>query len=82
MTKCDRIGIAGDCGYDCPVFLSGDCELQAELLDREDFYDHYVEKMLEFKDEIKKNRKKIKELEAENEKLKNRFTRFEIMDFG
>ena len=26
MSGCEVVGINGDCGVDCPVLLSGDCE--------------------------------------------------------
>lgn len=26
ISDCEVVGINGDCGYDCPVFLRGDCK--------------------------------------------------------
>jgi hypothetical protein len=26
MSDCETVGISGDCGYECPVFLRGDCK--------------------------------------------------------
>jgi len=36
MTACERIGIAGGCGLDCPVFLDGECSAGHEFLIKED----------------------------------------------
>jgi hypothetical protein len=33
MSKCERIGIAGNCGIECPVFLDLECEEPEELLE-------------------------------------------------
>ena len=31
MNDCDRTGINGGCGFECPVFLRGDCEIADEI---------------------------------------------------
>jgi len=31
MNDCDREGINGNCGFDCPVFLLGECEIADEI---------------------------------------------------
>ncbi len=31
MSECDQIGIGGGCGFECPVFLRGDCEIADEV---------------------------------------------------
>ena len=32
-TTCDREGIAGDCGFACPVFQAGECEYRDEVIE-------------------------------------------------
>ena len=49
MNDCDRIGIGGGCGFDCPVFLEGCCEIADEMIegasdeDRELYFEIYGE---------------------------------------
>lgn len=31
MNDCDREGINGNCGFDCRVFLLGECEIADEM---------------------------------------------------
>ncbi len=31
MNECDQNGIGGDCGFDCSVFLRGECMIADEL---------------------------------------------------
>lgn len=31
MTECSQNGIWGDCGFDCSVFLRGECTIADEL---------------------------------------------------
>jgi hypothetical protein len=33
MNECDQIGIDGDCGWECPVFLRGECSIANEIAD-------------------------------------------------
>jgi hypothetical protein len=33
MNDCDRIGIGGGCGFDCRVFLRGECTVPDEVAD-------------------------------------------------
>lgn len=34
MSDCETVGINGDCGYECPIFLNGEChEFQQNMLD-------------------------------------------------
>ncbi len=33
MSNCYLVGIAGDCGLDCPVLLAGECESEDEMLE-------------------------------------------------
>jgi hypothetical protein len=33
--ECHNIGISGNCGWDCPVFLRGDCTVAEEAIDDE-----------------------------------------------
>jgi len=40
MTECDQIGIGGGCGFDCRVFLRGECDTADEMIEdasHEDF---------------------------------------------
>ena len=32
MTECEREGINGNCGLDCPVYLEGGCECAADMI--------------------------------------------------
>lgn len=45
MTDCDRIGIGGGCGFDCQVFLRGECTIADEMADgaNEADYQLYLE---------------------------------------
>ena len=49
MDECDRIGIEGDCGFECPVFLQSDCSIADEMLEeaneeeRQIYFDIYGE---------------------------------------
>lgn len=36
MTECERVGMNGNCGPDCPVYLSGNCESEEEIAQREE----------------------------------------------
>ena len=29
--ECHSVGIGGGCGYDCPMFVRGDCDIQDEM---------------------------------------------------
>ena len=31
--SCHSVGINGGCGYDCPVFLRGDCDIEDEMIE-------------------------------------------------
>lgn len=31
MTDCEVVGINGDCGYECPVFINESCEYQKQM---------------------------------------------------
>ena len=31
MSACDSIGMAGDCGMECPVYLDGECQSVEEF---------------------------------------------------
>lgn len=45
MSDCDRIGMAGNCGPDCPVYLEGRCAEPQEMiprLDNEELFEHYT----------------------------------------
>lgn len=47
MTECDSIGIGGGCGFDCDVFLCGECKIAGEMVEdackenRELYFDIY-----------------------------------------
>ena len=32
MSGCEVVGINGGCGYECPVFLNGDCSVEQQML--------------------------------------------------
>jgi hypothetical protein len=34
MTDCYLVGIAGDCSFTCPVLQDGQCEHEAEMIER------------------------------------------------
>lgn len=36
MTECDQIGIGGDCGFECRVFLRGECTIANEIAENAD----------------------------------------------
>lgn len=31
MTECDQVGIGGGCGFNCRVFLHGECDIADEV---------------------------------------------------
>ena len=33
ISDCEVVGINGDCGKNCPVYLRGDCECEDEIAD-------------------------------------------------
>jgi len=43
---CHTVGISGGCGYDCPVFLRGDCDIQEEIIENglnEGMKEHFID---------------------------------------
>ena len=44
MTECERAGIGGNCGLDCPVYLDGGCECAADMVMGADAKDQKVYK--------------------------------------
>lgn len=89
MSECDRNGINGSCGYECPVFLRGECEYQDEMQLSADCLDYFNTELHKLRTELitsnglkRKLQKENEKLTEENKRLKNRFIRFDIMDFG
>ena len=37
MSDCEVVGIYGDCGFECPVFLAGECEYEEEMQEHQDY---------------------------------------------
>lgn len=33
LYSCHNVGINGGCGYECPVFLRGDCDIEDEMIE-------------------------------------------------
>ncbi len=66
---CDSVGMGGNCGDDCPVFLRGGCEEQANAIDTiikminngESKYDEYDEAIQEMIDDCLYDEKEEKQ---------------------
>jgi len=39
MTDCEKIGMGGGCGFECSVFLDGECAIADEVADGADHKD-------------------------------------------
>lgn len=39
--SCFSVGMGGDCGFDCPVFLRGKCSIGDEIASNENIHDHF-----------------------------------------
>jgi hypothetical protein len=44
MTECEQVGIGGNCGLDCPVYLDGGCECAEDMIVGADAEDQKVYK--------------------------------------
>lgn len=82
MSECDRNGIFGGCGYECSIFLDGECDEQTSIQSDPDFLVYHIDEIYKLKEKLRASNTKIIALEKENKKLRNRFTRFDIMDLG
>jgi len=65
MSDCDRNGLNGNCGIDCEVFIRGECDIEDEIKESEEYLnsDLYQE-----------------ELEEIARVERNKFTRWDIID--
>jgi len=51
MTDCEVVGINGDCGYSCPVFLNGDCQELGDMT-RDDYQLDCDMRGVEFEEDV------------------------------
>ena len=55
MSSCYVVGLSGGCGYTCPVFMRGECETQAEMIEEmsmENYSDYLESDIVDLDEEL------------------------------